>query len=179
MKPKRCPKCGETDLEKFYNNKGRRNGKSAHCKQCSKMLTRQWQKNNPESVRRTRKKKDAQRRGTPKGKLSDNISRNMRETLRQGKSNRHWEELVGYTIDQLKNHLEKMFQPGMTWENYGTFWQIDHKIPLAVFNFEKPEDLDFRLCWSLRNLQPMEARANLDKRDKVYQPFQPSLILSL
>jgi len=67
----------------------------------------------------------------------------------------------------------------MTWENYGTYWHIDHKIPIAVFNYEKPEDIDFRLCWSLKNLQPLEKIENIKKKDKLEKPFQPSLKIAV
>jgi len=95
------------------------------------------------------------------------------------KAGRQWETLVNFTVDQLKQHLEKLFTPEMTWENYGTYWHIDHKIPIAVFNYEKPEDIDFRLCWSLKNLQPLEKIENIKKKDKLEKPFQPSLKIAV
>ena len=70
--------------------------------------------------------------------------------------------------------LEKLFTVGMTWKNYGTVWEIDHKIPVAIFNFEKPEHIDFRLCWNLKNLQPLEKEKNRAKSAKIEEPFQPS-----
>jgi hypothetical protein len=73
----------------------------------------------------------------------------------------------------------KLFKPGMTWENYGTYWHIDHKVPVVVHNFNRPEDIDFRLCWALRNLQPLEALENMKKQDKLDKPFQPSLRLAV
>jgi len=91
----------------------------------------------------------------------------MNESLQKGmKAGRHWEELVNFTIDELKKHIEKLFTPEMTWENYGTYWHIDHKVPIAVFNFERPDDIDFHLCWSLKNLQPLEASKNMSKGAK-------------
>ena len=88
-----------------------------------------------------------------------------------------WESVVGYTIDQLKESIEKQFLPGMDWNNYGKHgWHVDHKTPIAVFNFEKPEDTDFKRCWSLKNLQPLWAIDNLKKHAKIERPFQPSLI---
>jgi 5-methylcytosine-specific restriction endonuclease McrA len=66
----------------------------------------------------------------------------------------------------------------MSWENYGKFtWHIDHIIPVAVFNFSSFKDLDFKRCWALSNLQPLEAKKNHSKGCRVSKPFQPSLIL--
>jgi len=59
----------------------------------------------------------------------------------------------------------------------GNAWHIDHKVPRSVFNFDKPEDIDFSKCWCLSNLQPMWAKENIRKRDKLSAPFQPSLAM--
>jgi len=129
---------------------------------------------NPDKIRDIAKQGRTKLRGTPKGKLAHSMGTRMREALRGIKAGRRWQELVGYTVDQLKRHLEKHFLPGMTWENYGE-WHIDHKIPIAAFNFDGPEDIDFKRCWSLKNLQPLWAVKNQSKNAKVDRPFQPSL----
>ncbi|MDP2218543.1 MAG: hypothetical protein Q8J68_14795 [Methanolobus sp.] len=138
---------------------------------------KQWRKNHPERAKELGKRASLKRRGTPRGRLNDAIRSNIRNSLKVSKNNRHWEELVGYTIEQLKKHLEKRFKPGMTWDNYGTVWVIDHKIPIAAFNFERPDDIDFRICWSLNNLQPLGPKENAKKGEKLEKPFQPSLTI--
>jgi hypothetical protein len=65
----------------------------------------------------------------------------------------------------------------MNRENYGLFWEVDHKIPVAAFNFQTPEDPDFKKCWSLKNLQPLGKSENRRKQDRVDKPFQPSLTI--
>ncbi len=40
--------------------------------------------------------------------------------------------------------------PGMTLENYGTFWSVAHKIPKVYFDFSDPEEI--RRCNSKANL---------------------------
>jgi hypothetical protein len=98
--------------------------------------------------------------------------------LRGKKNRRRWESLVGYTPEQLKNHIESLFVDGMSWDNYGRGgWHIDHIIPISAFNFEKPEDLDFKRCWSLSNLQPMWEQENFRKNRFLKKSFQPSLLL--
>lgn len=74
--------------------------------------------------------------------------------------------ILGYTIEELMNHLEKQFTEGMTWDNYGE-WHVDHKIPMASFNFETTEDREFKLCWCLENLQPLWGPDNLSKGTKL------------
>jgi len=108
--------------------------------------------------------------------MSTGILISLKGTTKKGRS---WQTLVGYTIDQLKRHLESKFQKEMSWKNHGTFWHIDHIIPKSVFNFETPEDIDFKRCWSLDNLQPLEASENMRKNNRLDGAFQPSLMLTI
>jgi hypothetical protein len=95
------------------------------------------------------------------------ISRGINQSLREGKGG-NWEGLVGYSTIELIEHLEKQFKPGMDWSNYGKYgWHIDHIIPISSFEFSSTEDIDFKLCWSLKNLQPLWAEDNLRKGNKL------------
>lgn len=76
----------------------------------------------------------------------------------------HWEQYFSYTLQELKEHLESQFQPGMTWENYGRYgWHIDHIIPQSVLPFDSIGDLNFKICWSLDNLRPLWYTDNLNR----------------
>lgn len=75
-------------------------------------------------------------------------------------------DILGYTLEELMSHLEKQFTEGMSWDNYGE-WHVDHKIPMASFNFETVEDREFKLCWCLDNLQPLWGPDNLSKGTKL------------
>ena len=96
--------------------------------------------------------------------LNEKISSGIRISLRNGKDGRSWERLVDFNISQLIKHLESLFRPGMTWDKVlnGEI-HIDHKRPKASFNFESPDDQEFKQCWSLDNLQPLWAKDNLRK----------------
>lgn len=73
---------------------------------------------------------------------------------------------LDYTVEDLMKHLERQFSKGMTWENYGTRWHVDHILPSASFKFESSEDPDFKCCWGLANLRPLWAEDNLKKNAK-------------
>ncbi len=140
--------------------------------------TKIWQAAHPEKVKEWRQKREARKRLLPEFKLKNRMACAVKRLLKgKSKAGRPWETLVGYTIYKLKRHLEKLFTPQMSWENYGTYWVIDHKIPVSAFNFEKPEDIDFKRCWALKNLQPLEAKQNHKKGAKLAKPFQPSLTI--
>lgn len=113
-----------------------------------------------------------------KFKLNSVMSRSIVRSLKNGKEGKSWKKFVSFTLNDLKKHLEKHFQPGMTWNNYGiNGWVIDHKIPLSVHNFSNITHQDFKRCWALKNLQPLWNKDNLIKCAKLEKHFQPSLLL--
>ena len=71
--------------------------------------------------------------------------------------------LVGCSIDQLKQHLESQFTKGMSFKNYGK-WHIDHIKPCASFDLSKASEQ--RKCFNYTNLQPLWAVENLRKGDR-------------
>ena len=115
----------------------------------------------------TKKKlSDALIKTTPiQRKLNRNISRYINYALKGTKNRRHWETLVGYTLAELMQTLEKEFRQGMTWDNYGA-WHVDHMIPLAKFKFDSTHNPEFKKAWALGNLQPLWADENIKKSDK-------------
>jgi len=139
-------------------------------------IKQDWIVNNPEKYKESIRIANKKKISTAKGKLCKNISRGIRASLKGNKNNKHWEELVDFTSEQLKKHLELQFTDGMNWDNYGK-WHLDHRIPLAVHNFTKPTHADFARAWALKNLQPMWAKENMSKSAKLEKHFQPRLAL--
>lgn len=96
---------------------------------------------------------------------------------KQGSSKRDESILqhMDYSIQELKEHLEKQFEPWMTWKNHGAYrvdiwddtdpttwtWQIDHIIPHSTFKYTSMEDQEFKDCWALNNLRPYSAKQNI------------------
>ena len=130
--------------------------------------TREWQRNNPEKVRVTSNRTTRKYRRTVSGKMNHNISGSIYKSLTRNKNGYHWEDILGYTIEQLKRHIESLFTVGMTWEKYmnGEI-HIDHIIPISFFKFNNFNDTEFRYCWSLGNLQPLWSKENLMKSNKI------------
>ena len=81
-------------------------------------------------------------------------------------------------MSDLKSHIESQFHNGMSWENYGRKgWHIEHIIPMKAFNFISKDDIDFKRCWALKNIQPIWAKENHRKSASIEGHFQPSLLL--
>ena len=72
-------------------------------------------------------------------------------------------DIVGCSPEFLKQHLEKQFTKGMSWELLGQHIHIDHIIPLSS---AKTEDELYKLC-HYENLQPLWAEDNLKKSNKI------------
>ena len=120
------------------------------------------------------------RRMDLKYNLNRKISRAIWNTLKGNKAGRHWESLVGYTVEDLINHLKTTMPKNCTWNDYmNGKLHIDHRIPIAAHNFDNSNQIDFRNCWSLSNLQLLPAEENLIKGAKLKQPFQPSLKMAI
>ena len=102
--------------------------------------------------------------------LRTNISRNIGKALKRNNNNKNGVsclKCIGYTIRDLKIHLELQFNESMSWENYGSYWHIDHIIPQSYFNYESMDSEEFQKCWTLENLRPLEAKENMIKGNKL------------
>jgi hypothetical protein len=135
---------------------------------------RQETRDNPEK----RRLYLAERRKIPSVRLNKRMSWSIQRHIRSGeKGGRRWPSLVGYTLADLRTHIESQFVDGMSWENYGD-WHIDHIIPLSAHNYDTFESPDFKRAWALENLRPLWAADNLRKGAKLIREFQPSLSLT-
>lgn len=106
------------------------------------------------------------------------VAHSIRNALKRNQSSKNNNSILNflsYSIQELKEHLEKQFEYWMSWENWGTYriniwdnndpttwtWQIDHIIPHSTFNYISMEDQEFKDCWSLNNLRPYSAKQNI------------------
>lgn len=94
-----------------------------------------------------------------------------RRPRRKGGRPLWWEKALGYSAPELKAHLERQFIDGMTWENHGILWEIDHIVPLAHF----VNRADFNTAWAITNLRPLLKVLNQAKGSKLEQAVLPSL----
>mgnify|MGYP001584240383 CR=1 FL=1 len=108
------------------------------------------------------------RKMNPAYVISSRIKSQLHEQLRENKNRRKWQALVGYGPEELQKHLENLFTDGMTWQKFldGKI-HIDHIRPICSFSFHSTDDNDFKVCWSLENLQPLWKKDNLSKGGKI------------
>lgn len=119
---------------------------------------KRWRSDNPEKVRAAEKRRNAK----PVRAMHNRISRNMRNTLqRVGSVKSSTFTMLGYTPQDLADHLERQFAKGMTWDNRHK-WHIDHIVPISTAETEA----DVIALNQLSNLRPIWAKDNLAKSDK-------------
>lgn len=83
---------------------------------------------------------------------------------------RHLRHYLGADIGEIRDWIESNWQPGMTWDNYGDYWVVDHIVPLRMFDLTKEEDL--KICWHYKNLMPLLKEDNLKKEGNVFFAFE-------
>lgn len=105
------------------------------------------------------------RRQITKAQKRDGISEIIRSAIRRNGCSKTVEQILGYSIEDLKRHIERQFTKGMTWEKFlaGQI-HIDHIIPQADFNLD--DDDEWKACWNISNLRPMWGVQNLSKQHK-------------
>ena len=106
------------------------------------------------------------RKVNPKWRLDENMGAAIWKSLKDKKAGKNWECFVGYNLDKLIKHLEKKFDENMNWDNYGNYWAVDHIKPKTLFSYNSENDMEFKQCWDLENLQPLEKIQNIKKGNK-------------
>jgi hypothetical protein len=186
-------KISEYGKRKYYENieynRLRNKNYRINNKEKMKCLKKNYCLNNKEKIKIYSEKRKhitnhlaKERRKDPQNRLRSNMSSMITRTLRNGKCGKSWFNLIPYSLEELKNHLESKFTKGMTWNNYGKEgWHIDHIIPRSFFDHSSYDTEDFQKCWALNNLQPLWATkeiamsygessdyiGNLEKQNKI------------
>jgi len=183
MKTKKCSKCKTSKpVFEFSKKQMNKDGLMSICKECDHTKGREYRLRNLEKVREKNKKwrllnkdkiKELNRlyylnvqSKNPFYRLNDRFSKSMRQALSLNKKGHHWEKLVNYKLIDLIKHIEKQFKKGMSWKNIG-LWHIDHIIPISLWKFTSYKDREFKQCWALCNLQPLWAKENRVKSNKI------------
>jgi len=106
--------------------------------------------------------------------IQGRISSAMRTGINRGmlkgqKSSKKTFDILGFTLAEFLEHIERQFLPGMSWANYRNGeagWHIDHRVPLTAFKYKTFSCPEFKAAWALTNLQPLWDRDNRRKNDR-------------
>lgn len=126
---------------------------------------KEYQAANKDKIRAQQKEYQRYRRATNLNfKIACNLRSRLRHALNGNSKTGSAVRDLGCSIDELKLKFIPLFAIGMSWENYGSLWHIDHIRPCASFDLTDPEQV--KLCCHFSNLQPLWAADNLAKSDR-------------
>jgi hypothetical protein len=77
------------------------------------------------------------------------------------------EQYVGCSFDEARREIESKFELGMSWDNYGTAWELDHIVPMSSFDLSNPDQA--MKVNHISNLQPMHPYLNRSKGNKIFK----------
>ena len=123
----------------------------------SRIYDLKYTKTTRKNTRKTRRQIDI------KYRLDSNMGSAISSCLKRKKLGISWTNLVDYKMEDLVRHFELKFDRNMNWDNYGSYWCIDHIKPKSLFKYESADQKEFKDCWSLDNLQPLEKKENIVK----------------
>lgn len=154
MKCSRCNK--EKQICDFYPSKYHKNGVLQGCKECrTKKQRKEYsgeyykKRRNNRTLKQKNKQreyfriKSQERRKKPEERLKQATRTRIYNSLKDEKD-RSTEQYLGCSTPEYKQHLENQFTSEMSWDNWGTYWEIDHIIPLSkggTFHFSNTQPL--------------------------------------
>lgn len=183
---KMCKTCKKiklkVDFSKYLHKRDNKERLKISCKDCrrkeSRLLysknvekykrnTKEYSSRNKEELKRKRTIREAEKRKDRGYRLRLAMYSSIRRALVGNRSKTKILSNIGYSEKELSDHLERQFDKKMSWDNYGTYWNIDHIIPASQFSYESERDDDFLRCWSLTNLRPLSIKENIKKSNKL------------
>jgi hypothetical protein len=94
------------------------------------------------------------------------VSQNLRKRTKYGLgSGEGYNELLGCTYEFLNEWFQFIFnldfQDEMTFDNYGSVWEMDHVKPVSSFNLKNQDEIN--QCFNWKNLSPLLSTKNRRK----------------
>ena len=154
-KARKKAKAEERERKKALREEKKRQTRIRHKK---KLKSKEWK------ARCARRRRNLRR--DPKVRLRASVGKNVYHVLKRQNRTKNGGKTfdnLSYTPIQLFEHLEAQFDDNMTWDNYGSYWHLDHIIPQAALPYDSLNHPNFKKCWALENLQPLSARDNIIK----------------
>jgi hypothetical protein len=154
-----CNNCNTTkDIDQFYFDKNRNNYKST-CKECKKIYAKNSRKRINEYVKKYKN-------NNPNIRIKASIGSRLSSFVKSQKKSYTLLKCIGCSYDYLLTWIEFQLYGGMTFDNYGTVWHIDHCNPCNNYNLSDEEEL--LKCFNWKNLRPLYQEKNLIKGSKIF-----------
>jgi hypothetical protein len=176
---KKCKICEEEKEDDQFRPK------RCQCKDCEKSNGRKYRRENPDKSKKwVSENKDrmselqANWYKSNKTKINEKFKERYHDTNSDFKKIKNYRTAINHMLnghqktnkyigckrDLLVEWMTYCFEDGMNMENYGTFWTVDHVIPLDLTS-KNPELFDMISKWT--NIMPVLSTYNLTKNKRV------------
>lgn len=133
-------------------------------KESIKVYNKNYNINNRNAIQERQNKYQKERRtNDPSFKIASALRNRMNKVI-NGIRKKSSLQLLGCSYDFLIKWLTYLFHSGMTLDNYGDIWHVDHVIPCSKFDLTNNKEQMKCFHWS--NLQPLIGKDNLTKGNK-------------
>lgn len=161
---KKCSDCLHIKkLSEFYKHKRYKDGYRNQCINCHSNRWKTYYNNCYNEILKEKVKTDIIYKIKQNQKSYIHLQLKNSKLIKTTKISKY----IGCTIEQLKQWLEFQFEKDMNWDNKN--WQIDHIIPVSLFNLH--DDLERQMAFNWTNIQPLYKDENLKKYNKI-RPYE-------
>jgi len=145
---------------------GRRRKSNCSPEKWAERLEQQRQyRNSSETARKAKHPRERLRNSDPHFRVAKNLRARLRKVLNGRQKVGSAVRDLGCTIEDFRAHIESQFRPGMTWQNWGESWHLDHVYPLSRADLTDRNQLIAVANW--RNYQPLWLVENSSKHASV------------
>jgi hypothetical protein len=162
-----CKKCNiDKELIEYYFDKSIENYKEI-CKDCKSTQQKENRKENREEINnKQRIQRKVQRKTNPQFRIREAFSSRIQSVVKfKSKSSKLLSKYLGCSFDEFIKWIQYQFVEGMTLDNYGSVWHIDHVKPCASYDLTIETEIYECMCW--KNLRPCWKVENLKKSNKI------------
>jgi hypothetical protein len=110
----------------YENHKEDHNQRMKSYREKNPNYMKEWYSKNQEEYNQKQREKW---NNNPVHRLKSNIRTRIYQAIKNKSESTF--NLLGCPIEEYKLYLEQQFDKNMNWDNYGTYWEIDHTIPLS------------------------------------------------
>lgn len=184
-----CRSCNEHKAIAEFTYPKRKNPIGSHCHKCQNQKSKDeyqkrreshlayrkayYEKNKEAILEKTKTeefkkdrnaKKKIRRQNDVQFRICESLKIRIHEVLKEYKTTSS-NYLLGCTKGHIVYWLEYQHKDTIDWNNYSSYWHIDHVIPLDFFDMtSKDEQL---ICFNWMNLRPLEKGSNMSKSSKI------------